>query len=556
MRGVLKRLRRRLSGGIPGLRIAKSSTGERADALESCTTISHIQRLPDELLIVVLEFAHADIFASSNVERFRTWLRLLNVCSHWRRVILSVSSLWRIAPISSDFRSLDMCVALHGSTPLEVFIHNPWLAFVSLPLLQPQISSVRFLSVRVPHMHPDQAPFRELLAVEMPCLEELQIFPGLVHPEIFGPPVLSIQAYPRLQRLEVQDLISPSNITNLRALKLSRCSWQLSFHDFVQTLDRCALLEELHLDQSLVSLSPSVPPVISRNMQHATLPRLRTLDIQDDNAGLITVLMTLIVAPVITSLRILCLPHRLVELDEQARTSDAEPIFRRLVPQTESILPKYPPDAGSVKASLSFMQDVCMFKVSSTQLPNPVLVDLAYRFDLLWTRMVAAALQDIAALFQDTPITELVVEASPNHVPPAVWEELFPSLPCLEKLELTGNGPWTAMWQGLQRASSIGELCCPRLRSVHIRHTSRTEDDCPAPPDERGLEIITDTLRGREEAGVKLEELIWAVYSLHHANYYASRGRFFARLAPFVECISYEDLGQCFDGHDSMIVSA
>ncbi|EIW52613.1 uncharacterized protein TRAVEDRAFT_31796 [Trametes versicolor FP-101664 SS1] len=191
------------------------------------------------------------------------------------------------------------------------------------------------------------------------------------------------------------------------------------------------------------------------------------------------------------------------------------------------------------------MEDLCIVRVESKALPVPISVNLQARFDLDWSRVVPAALQDISHLFGSTPITELVVEGSSYHILPSVWEELFTSLPLLQRLELTGNGTWTAMWQGLHRASAwSAQPCCPQLTRVHIRHTSRPEDNYPAPPDDRDLEIIADALRERAEADAKLDELVWAVFSLHHANYYASRGRFMARLAPFVERVTYEDLGQ------------
>ncbi|OJT03989.1 hypothetical protein TRAPUB_5318 [Trametes pubescens] len=519
---------------------------ESVDPPEICPPASHIGRLPDELLIMVLDCVHAAYFRERYVSSFYEWLSILRVCRRWRNITLSVSRLWRVVPISSDLTPLQWCLALHGDTPLEIRMHNPWLSSVSLDLFGSHISSIRVLALHVAHMDIRYSPFDAILSISMPGLEELKIFPDFLLDDRLPPrSVVNMEQYPRLRRLDLRGIIVPPNISTLCEIELDRCSWLFSFHDFIQTLGSCSQLVELHLKQSLRSLASTAPREIPANPRRATLPSLRKLNIADNSACIIAGVMGHLDIPAIASLRILCCRLRPAR-DEEAQFSESEHLFRTLIPGDPSrILPTFPTDACPVSASLTFMEDLCIVRVESTALPTPISVNLQARFDLDWTRVVPAALQDISHLFSKTPVTELVVQGSSYHILPSVWEELFTSLPLLQRLELTGNGTWTAMWQGLHRASAwSAQSCCPQLTRVHIRHTSRPQDNYPAPPDERDLEIIASALRERAEAGAKLDELLWAVYSLHHPNYYASRGRFMARLAPYVERVTYEDLEQ------------
>ncbi|KAL1943522.1 hypothetical protein VTO73DRAFT_3967 [Trametes versicolor] len=543
IKGAFKRLKHVAGGKTRGATVP-GSLGPM-NPLEIPPSTSQIDRLPDELLIVIFDCVHAIYFRERYLGSFYRWFCVMRVCKRWRNIMLSVSRFWRVVPIVADLTPLRWCLSLHGGTPLEIRVHNPWFLSESLDLFRSHISSVRALALYVVHMDISYSPIDVILSIGIPCLEELKVCPDFLDDRMPPRSVVNMKQYPQLRRLDLRGVISPPDITTLREIKLDRCSWPSSFHEFIQTLGGCSQLVELHVKQSLHSLSATAPREIPAKPRRVTLPSLRRLDIAEDSAYIIAAVIAYLDTPAIASLRLLCYRLRPAR-DEEAQFSDSEHLFRTLVPADSSrILPTFPPKAGPVIASLAFMEDLCIVRVESKALPVPISVNLQARFDLDWSRVVPAALQDISHLFGSTPITELVVEGSSYHILPSVWEELFTSLPLLQRLELTGNGTWTAMWQGLHRASAwSAQPCCPQLTRVHIRHTSRPEDNYPAPPDDRDLEIIADALRERAEADAKLDELVWAVFSLHHANYYASRGRFMARLAPFVERVTYEDLGQ------------
>ncbi|OJT03983.1 hypothetical protein TRAPUB_5312 [Trametes pubescens] len=256
--------------------------------------------------------------------------------------------------------------------------------------------------------------------------------------------------------------------------------------------------------------------------------------------------------PAIASLRLLCYRSPPAQDGEaQVSDSDSENPFRTLIPAEPSrVLPKFPPEAGPISVSLAFMQGWCIVRVESAALQPPLSVSLQVQFNNHdWTRVVPAALRDISYLFGNSIVTALIVDASSSHILPSIWEDLFTSLPFLQRLELTSNGTCTTMWQGLQRASAwAAQLCCPQLTRVHVQHTPWPEEHYVAPPDERDLEIIADALRERAEYGAKLDELVWAVYTgslVHHLDYVdTSRAEFLAPLVPFVKRMTYRTWGE------------
>ncbi|EIW52619.1 uncharacterized protein TRAVEDRAFT_53060 [Trametes versicolor FP-101664 SS1] len=520
-----------------------------ANASEVCPPASDITRLPDELLILIFEFVHACYFGERYYGSFYEWLGILRVCTHWRDVMISTSRLWSVIPVTNDLNPLEYCLSLHGNTPLEIRMYDPWLPRRSSTLLRPHTPSIRSLALHMMHMNRENFPFDDMLTMNIPDLEELKILPEFVFEDRIPPrSVIRLQKYPRLRRLELRGVISPPDITNLRTIKLEKCSWAFSFQSFIRALDSCSQLVEMHLKQSLHSLARTAPQEIPASLRRATLPNLRKLDITDNTASIVSTVIAHLDTPAIASLRLVCYKPRIAQDEEaQASDSDSENLFRTLIPADPSrVLPKFPPEAGPFSASLAFMQGLCIVRVESTVLPFPLSVNLQVQYSLDWTRVFPAALQDISDLFGNSIVTELVVDASSSHILPSIWEDLFTSLPFLQRLELTSDGICTTMWQGLQRASAwAAQPCCPQLARVRVQHTPWPEEHYVAPPDERALEIIAEALRERAEYGAKLDELVWAVYLHHRDPDYAdaSRVQFLAPLVPLVKRMTYRTWG-------------
>lgn len=120
-------------------------------------------------------------------------------------------------------------------------------------------------------------------------------------------------------------------------------------------------------------------------------------------------------------------------------------------------------------------------------------------------------------------------------------------MPFLEKLDLRGDGGMTAMCQGLHHAS-VERRCCPRLMSIQVQNTSRSDLEHIA----RGAEVedpviwldsMRDTMRERAQAGMKLRELVVGGFrSYAEKSHFPRFDTHLARLRPFVERVEYEDM--------------
>ncbi|KAI0631422.1 hypothetical protein C8Q77DRAFT_134158 [Trametes polyzona] len=528
------------------LRVASPLDGPTHDRNPG-VPVAHIHRLPDELLIIIFEFAHENHFPAPPLGFINDdWAKILFVCKRWFTILSSVSHLWDTIPIGHTLWPLRFSLSHCGDSSLDIRIYVR-LAAPALRILGPRVTSIRSLTLwaKTPEQHLNV--FSDLLFTKLPLLEVLNISAFDVHTTGNLYPEFKPQEYcPRLRCLRLQNFIAPSDISRLRIIDFSACWWPFSWSEFLHALSACSEVVFIRLHISLYALRPSLPDDTASSIPiRVHLERLQTLIVKDYCNRVITGLLSHLDAPNLVSLRLVCYKTHPVR-DEEDRFPDDAGLFRTLLPpEPANFLPK---SAASATVTISFIKDFCSVKVcrSGTKPGANATVDLRARYDLDWTRVVPATLQDVSRIFRNTPVTALVVEGSPYHIPPAVWEELFTSLPRLRGLKLTGNGTWTAMWQGLHHASQTGadRLCCRHLEAIYIRHTSRPEDNYPAPPDERNLQIICDALKTRAEGGAKLTELGWAVDSLHHANYYAARGRFMARLSPYVERVTYEDLGQ------------
>ncbi|KAH9847784.1 hypothetical protein C2E23DRAFT_489303 [Lenzites betulinus] len=516
----------------------------------------HIDRLPDEILICIFECAHAAIFeytyndiTEDNISRpLREWPQLLLVCTRWRGLLRSISHFWRVIPVAGLPVVLRDFILLSGNAPLDIRMLNEELALRAMPILgRACVASARSLLLFSIDPRPSNPGFYdELLNLDMPFLEVLTLTSA--NPKSDSPKrsiLRSHQHYPSLRELVLCGLRAPHNITQLRTIHFTRCELPFSFDGFISTLSQCTQLVTLDLGFCLSSLN-SIPTIIARTPRRAKLEGLRELTVQESLAHPLTAFLASIETPSVVYCQIECRETNPRREEDTRSFHNNSTIFRRLFTSGFSHLtPRFPP--GPIMGYVYISDDRCTVAVGSdldSAPPNIAL--LVARYDLDWKPVLSAALEDLISLFSDIPITTLLVEASPYYVQPAVWTKIFTALSSLQCLELTGDGTWIAMWQGLHRASAdspAGALCCPDLRSVRVDHQSRAEEIHPAQPDERDLEIIVTALQHRADVGgTRLEGITWRVRSLHHPDYYAVRGRFLARLSPFVCFPSYEDI--------------
>lgn len=379
----------------------------------------------------------------------------------------------------------------------------------------------------------------------MPALQELRIVPYIV--SLNHTPdhqFVALRQYPLLQRLELDGIACPPDIANLRILHLGCCSLPFSFDGFVRVLGCCVLLEDLQLDSTLSSLSmaATLPRKAPHTLPVAKLDRLRFLVIDDRSARAISDTVSHIDAPRITTLRILCYTrHR----------PEAEHLLRTLFPGDLSrISSSFSASPVKVHLHLKGNTDTCIIETSESS-TSPAISTSLYLyvgFTFEWGCTITTALQDTALLLANMRVSEFSLAAGiPIDVPPAVWEEVFFSMPFIERLNLRGDGGMTAMCQGLHHAS-VERRCCPRLMSIQVQNTSRSDLEHIA----RGAEVedpviwldnLRDTMRVRAQAGMKLRELVvGASRSYAEGSHFSRYDTHLAQLRPFVERVEYEDI--------------
>ncbi|KAL1943531.1 hypothetical protein VTO73DRAFT_3976 [Trametes versicolor] len=432
-------------------------------------------------------------------------MRLLDVCTRWRNIILSVPDLWNILNISPDSQLEELVhfLPLCGSSPLDVrfwYDLRPQLISDAIDLLRPKLATVKHLSLQQFHLEYENRPFGEMLSLDMPMLLELRILP-LTTRAYYD---IDMHRYPVLQRLELTGAICPLDITSLRVLHLRLCFLPLPFDGFAQALEHCAQLEELQIDSSLhaVDIDSSHEMLVS-SLPPAQLECLRVLVINDRSARAICAAIAQINAPALTTLRIWC---------NDRHQADVEDLLRTIFPvNAPCMFPKISAIPADVHLYLDGLADGCNIEMGdwSTRAMAPLYIGLGFYFEQATTP--PTAFREISHLLRDIPISELRIDVcAPLNIPSAVWEELFSNMPLLERLELKGDGFRATMCEGLRRASRE-RLCCPRLASIAVRdfasddpiHRDGTLDD-PA----LWLNLLRDTLRERVEAGVKLQEFV------------------------------------------------
>lgn len=505
--------------------------------------------MPDELIIDTFKYVHADIFDGPPETCFHEWIRLLHVCRRWRSIIHSVSDLWHIINITpkSTPGELAYSLSLCGDQPLDVrFLYlDPKLVSDSSRLLSPKLSTIQCLTLRIFHLDYDNPPFGDILSFDMPALQELRIVPRyIMSNHTPDHQVVALRQYPLLQCLELGGITCPPDIANLRILHLRRCSLLFSFDGFVRVLGCCAQLEDLQLDSTLSSLAATLPQTAPSALPSAKLDRLRFLFIDDRSARAISDTVSHIDAPGITTLRILCYTrHR----------PEAEHLLRTLFPgdSSPSISSSFTASPVKVRLYLKGNTDTCIIETSESSTSPAISTSLSLYvgFDFERECTITTALHDTAPLLANMRVSEFSLAAGmPIDVPPAVWEEIFSSMPFLERLDLRGYGGMTEMCQGLHHAS-VERRCCPRLMSIQVQNTSQSDLEHIS----RGAEVedpviwmdsMRDTMRERAQAGMKLRELVVGVF-----RSYAGEGSHFprydthlAQLRPFVERVEYEDI--------------
>ncbi|TRM57707.1 hypothetical protein BD626DRAFT_574202 [Schizophyllum amplum] len=235
-----------------------------------------INKLPSEILGYIFQFIHAD-FASPS----RSWIEVSYVCRHWRRVALSMPSLWSVVDLRQkgfDVHKLEAFVQRSKAAPLTVFYQNPPSDHLVLRALQDVVARNMY---RVRHMHVKAdvcPPFSDVILSEpAPSLCSLSLWhKGPAFPLLHANSARALfdGRAPLLRKMTISAcaLWYVYRITSLTHLALYNSEAHWFGDSFVDMLDGCQQLEMLFIVSPHLRLATEVEQQHSNRI--VTLPRL------------------------------------------------------------------------------------------------------------------------------------------------------------------------------------------------------------------------------------------------------------------------------------------
>lgn len=241
------------------------------------------------------------------------WLRLARVCRRWHHLVHGTPKLWHDINMALRVDLVGLFLARSSPIPINIDFstHPSPHAFKILPLHAHRIRALNFGGLGE-KCYPDLAEF---FTSDMPILEVVTFFE---HTSIYDTPARrtaqiqwSSQRHPRLHTLSLMRTRAPQDNTmysRLRVLSLSKCSYEESFHHFMDALSTSVRLEQLSLNVFLRHLRGDWTSVCVPCRTPLSLPRLRIVALHNDSADLVSRFLSHLTLPSDVYLRV-CVPR-------------------------------------------------------------------------------------------------------------------------------------------------------------------------------------------------------------------------------------------------------
>ncbi|KAI0773158.1 hypothetical protein BD413DRAFT_313796 [Trametes elegans] len=487
-------------------------------ALENATV--PIDTLPTEMLLEVFRYFVAPLsILEPKVDQPPSWLPLMGVCRSWCALIRGTPAFWASAIVVgfnlhwlelSLRRSRDLPVSLRITLSEDGFETEPYIR-----TLRPHGTRIRRLFLSTLLMSRNKKNVEDLIETPLPTLTTLHLDFDHRKPfsYVWDPAkiVLNRDRYPSLTHLHLNvGLIlawTPSLFMNLRHLSLLYCplsTHRLSLTQFLDALERGGQhMESLTLGDFLTGTglvdSPDEPGRV------VTLPKLRVLRLIAEKPACISLLISHIRLP------------QFGEIELRGTITSEEELNH---PQLDRLLPRdlrnapFLHKATALEVDVEGSKFVISGRVHETLTFKLHQCDECRGYNIMETRgpLLGDALEQLIALFADSPLRSLKVSGTLHRTFPPTWDTLFARFPGLKTLDLSLYSPnheaafplfisdalaSSSYAQGSPRPGDIRSrdvsvVPCPALETLAIHGTSWN------PGDSRRFGQI---LRRREQAG-------------------------------------------------------
>jgi hypothetical protein len=413
---------------------AKISSEREAIARQKQLRNAHlsVNRFPPEVLARIFLFNRPPLWHNHPL---RPFLRVTQVCAHWRTSALGHPALWNLVPCR-DPATTDWMLARAQSATLVYrgFGHaeTKEQGRREAELLQ-DLSRVRVFDLyRAPEYLLDA--LKIALESPAPVLENLD-FTHIIGHSLAAPDRLFDGQFPELRDVRVHESEFPWQApypSQLRSLTLHHITNKISAPDMMLTLRGMNCLERLDLDKAIGSQADS------NHTERTVMPRLSCISVEDEELGVLALLQCL-EAPALRNLRITTplrdgasagqfMTSHLVSsyLDTRSASFKSCVIMQQanvLSMSADRSLPALPfyPYAGMKDSGSDFVLHIGSAKLSGGGIKAK---------DSVWigaavTRSMLAVVKDMSNL---SSLTVRVVSRGRPHVQRVLEEELWPAL--------------------------------------------------------------------------------------------------------------------------------
>ncbi|TFK93849.1 hypothetical protein K466DRAFT_510726 [Polyporus arcularius HHB13444] len=467
-----------------------------------------VNSLPVEVLVDIFALVQAEpprYDYGKNSYRI-TWLPILAVCRHWRRVMCSNPGFWRTIEVTSTHEwlriSLERCAHVHADVTLRDndLNHDIW------PVLAKGASTIRSLTIRHLELSWRMSVIALLVEHQWPVLQRLDIESGLrFSPLRDNLPavdiILTTESFPSLRSLCLRsDGFCPpterSLYRHLRTLDLRSCVWAMPLGQFLDVLESMTHVEILHLHKVSWHMA-EVPDNLQARV--VSLSCLRSLTLESCSYLPTTCILNCLRLPAVTFISLsICI-------------SDEDPQgIIAAIPQDRSAV--FPMLSAITSAEVSAEHDSGgVYGLRGTNAANShtaaIQLDTSEYVADDWPFSLSRALADFVNVFSHSPITALAVSGEYSMVSVTNWVDVFAHFPNLERIDLRLEEPESThtFWMALSQTPSTshhGAVYCPRLRTVRT-----IGSHCVVSMGESAFWAMPRALRTRKDRGHSLEKL-------------------------------------------------
>ncbi|KAI0752313.1 hypothetical protein C8Q80DRAFT_441793 [Daedaleopsis nitida] len=480
-----------------------------------------IHNLPNEILVEIflMHAAASRTFSLAGTSGYKHrphprralgWVSLMRVCRHWREVALATPTLWQIVDVNKTTTWLKLAIDRSCNAPLELYLHVCDVALDSIPLILTQAHRLRKLLLP-PFKRSDLPALKILFQTVMPLLNELRI-----HLDIWENETTSTRisigslddCFPSLRSVRLENFTvawALPAMSRMRYLNLHNCETvdeNLTFNQFLDTLEACTELEDLRLHGFVSTIAHRVPAGFARAV---FLPRLQRLTISEPPA-LCRQLLSVIHLPPTIILRVIG------QIDPSLDPHDTHHLFPSMLPEDLSKLPVI----QSLKhASVENNNDVVVLQLWSGSRYSNDFASVILKLDCgleTFEGYMPHAIEDFVHLFSSAPIENVYVSCRPGEVhTSATWALLFAALPAVHTLTVSSGLTLELVWHALagrqlpllevdeDAARAFSPVLLPNLQSLKVEDLDWSED---------AMGYVLESLRRRARRGLpQLDEL-------------------------------------------------